>query len=126
LLFFYLHVVQVAGVISIMKAARQLGMVHSLARIVVPGRADVIIPRSVLERAIRHSSEALRGDVFQLICINPKLSLMPSKYSLSASHHSAAPLFMWLLADCFQKFVVMKHSTLWENKKLYWCPVPGQ
>jgi hypothetical protein len=87
-----LYVLQVAAVVSILKAARQLGMVYSLARIVVPGQAEVIIPRKVLERALRHSSEALRGDVFQLICINPKLSLMPSKYFSSGAERDCKRL----------------------------------
>ena len=70
---------QVAAVICILKAARQLGFVPLLDKIAAPGQAEITIPRRILERAVRHSSEALREDVFHLICISPKLTLMPSK-----------------------------------------------
>jgi len=83
---------QVAAVVCILKAARQLGMVPNLASIAVPGQSEMVIPRHILQRAVQHSSEALRGDVFHLICNNPKLTLMPSKCVLLLNGVTASGL----------------------------------
>lgn len=65
---------QVATVVAVLRAARQLGLLEVVTRVEMPGQPPVDIPIGILQRAVRHSSEGLRTEALHLLCGHPKLT----------------------------------------------------
>ena len=75
-----------AALIAVLKAARQLALLNDVEELRIPHHEPIGIPRRVLEMAIRHSSEALRMDALQLVCMHPKMNLLPGGCSPGPSN----------------------------------------
>ena len=68
---------QVASLVAVLKAARQLSLVKGLEAVAVPGHPPVRIPGALLRQAISASNEGLLVDAMTLACVHPKTATMP-------------------------------------------------
>ena len=68
---------QVASLVAVLKAARQLSLVKELEVVSVPGHPPVRIPGALLRQAISHANEGLLVDAMTLACVHPKTATMP-------------------------------------------------
>lgn len=67
---------QVAALVAIIKAARQMSLMDSIDQLPAPG-GGLAIPVAMLREAAGHRSEALRVDAMQLACVHPRTTAMP-------------------------------------------------
>ena len=94
------HGAQIAALVAILKAARQLHLVDDLSEVLCPGEDPIIIPEGLIMRAISHTSEALRVDAMHLICIHPKMTLLPGVRNSLAYKRTLAPHMHAALGWC--------------------------
>ena len=64
--------------VALLKAAHQLHLADGL-EVVSLQEGEVAIPASLLQRGVRHASEALRVDVMQLCCMGMASTRPPSE-----------------------------------------------
>lgn len=78
---------QVASLVAVLKAARQLQLVRDLDVVNIPGFPPIPIPEHLLQQAICHSNEALLVDAMTLACVHPKTTAMPGMFALTVLEH---------------------------------------
>ena len=96
--------------VALLKAAHRLHLADGL-EVVSIQEGEVAIPASLLQRGVRHASEALRVDVMQLCCMGTASTKPPSE--LVTGRGSAVPAGQVLCLLHVMSFTELDPAHLW-------------